>query len=314
MGVHPWWSSFGRAVAVADDLICKPARDFASVIAAGAAPPITLTGLRECAETGHAAVSLELEVERPQDLAYPVRATEPIAVVFAAGDEQPCVLALRNDFPDTPHQNWTPQGAPCSLCIDDRPWAEAKLTFRPADLVRRIQLWLAKAARGDLHDTAQPPDPLFFALQLAIILPRSALLSADRPAELIGFVRQDNPAIIITRTIADTEPRRAGPPGFVVMEFRAQPQVITRFRHAPVTLAALNAELEQVGINLDGEIKARLKAWAGIGNDSVRRLSSRFAIIIAFPVATPDGRTADDLRAFISLDTAGEIGVNGASW
>lgn len=310
MGIHPWWAGFGQAITSPDDLTSPAARELASAIAAGTVPAVTITGLKECTRTGHTALALEIEVERPQDLAQPIRATEPVAVVFAAQGGQPGVLALRDDFPDTPHQNWTPQSAPCSLCIDDRPWSEAKLTYRPADLIRRIQLWLAKAARGELHDTAQPPDPLFFVSQLAIIIPRSALLPAANPAELIGFVRHDNPALIITRTAAETEPRRQGLPGFVVMQFRAQPRAMTRFRHAPVTLAALNAELQPAGINLNDEIRTRLRAWAGIANDSVRRLSSRLAIVVAFPVTTPDGKTADDLRAFISLDTAGQIGVN----
>jgi hypothetical protein len=163
MSIHPWWAGFGQAVTSPDDLTSPAARELASAIAAGTVPAVTLTGLRECAQTGHTAVGLEVEVERPQDLAYPLRVTEPVAVVFAAQGGQPRVLALRADFPDTPHQNWTPQGAPCSLCVDDRPWSEAKLTYRPADLIRRIQLWLAKAARGELHDTAQPPDPLRLA-------------------------------------------------------------------------------------------------------------------------------------------------------
>jgi hypothetical protein len=85
---------------------------------------------------------------------------------------------------------------------------------------------------------------------------------------------------------------------------------MTRLRHAPVTLAALAAELRQGGIDLDQEIRARLTTWAGIANDSVRRLSSRLAIVIGFPVTTPDGKTTNDLRAFISVDTAGQIGVN----
>src|SRR5262249_9853833 len=93
------------------------------------------------------------------------------------------------------------------------------------------------------------------------------------------------------------------------MQFRAQLQSMTRLRHAPVTLAALHAELQQAGIDLNGEIKIHLKGWAGIANDSVRRLSSRLAIVVAFPVAAPDGKTTDDLRAFISFDTAGQIGV-----
>src|SRR5258708_38521755 len=126
--------------------------------------------------------------------------------------------------------------------VADRPWPEAKLTYRPADLIRRIQLWLAKAARGELHDTAQPPDPLFFVSQLAIVIPRSALQAATTPAELIGFVRQDNPALIITRAAAETAPRRQRLPGFVEIEFRAKPQSLTRFRRAPVTLAVRPAE------------------------------------------------------------------------
>jgi hypothetical protein len=72
-----------------------------------------------------------------------------------------------------------------------RVWTHA---LKPVDFVRRIQLWLAKAARGELHDTAQPPDPLFFVSQLTMIVPRAALLPADNPVELIGFVRPEKRA------------------------------------------------------------------------------------------------------------------------
>lgn len=278
-------------------------------VVAGVIPGVTVTELKACAQNGRNAVAVSIEVERPQDLAHPIRVTEPVAVVFEAQGTQPGVLALRDDFPDTPHQNWTPPDAPCSLCVDDRPWPEARLTYRPVDFIRRIQLWLAKAARGELHDTAQPPDPLFFVSRVGIIVPRAALLAAADPVELIGFVRPDNRALIITRTAAEAEPRRRGLPGFVVIGFRAEPQTMTRLRHAPVTFATLHAELQQGGINLIEEIKARLRAWAGIANDSVRRLSSRLAILVAFPITTADGKATDDLRAFISLETAGQIGV-----
>jgi hypothetical protein len=127
MALHPWWSGFGQAVTSADDLTSMPARELVSAVMAGVVPAATMTGLKACAKTGHTAVALEIEVERPQDLAHPIRATEPIAVVFDARGGQPHVLALRDDFPDTPHQNWTPQDAPCSLCVDDRPWPEARL-------------------------------------------------------------------------------------------------------------------------------------------------------------------------------------------
>src|SRR5262249_58949035 len=100
MGIHPWWSGFGQPVASADDLTSAPAREFASAIAAGTLPGAALTGLMEGAAAGHSGVALEIEVERPQDLAYPIRAIEPIAVVFAAESTPPRVLALRDDFPD----------------------------------------------------------------------------------------------------------------------------------------------------------------------------------------------------------------------
>ena len=176
MGIHPWWAGFGQAVTSPDDL----------TLPAGARVGIRRRRRHRSGRHAHGLERVRDDRARgrrvlrsrssgPKTSRYPIRATEPVAVVFAAEGGQPRVLALRDDFPDTPHQNWTPQDAPCSLCIDDRPWPEAKLTYRPADLIRRIQLWLAKAARGELHDTAQPPDPLFFVSQLAIIIPRSAL-------------------------------------------------------------------------------------------------------------------------------------------
>ena len=80
---------------------------------------------------------------------------------FSEGTRGPVVLALRPDFPDTPHQNWVPDGVPFSLCIDDRPWQEARLLYTPAELLHRIMKWFERAGRGGLHDLRQPLDPFF---------------------------------------------------------------------------------------------------------------------------------------------------------
>jgi hypothetical protein len=309
MPIHPWWASFGPTIATAEDLTPTPARALASALATGKLAGVALVELKQ-SKAGHAAVRIDVDVERPQDLAFPIKATEPIAVVFPPGNGPPSILALREDFPDDPpHQNWTPEGAPCSLCIDDRPWAEAKLTWTPADLVRRVQLWLAKCARGELHDPAQPLDPLFFRSELALLIPAAALTSSAQPAELIGFMRPDNPQLILTRPLSAPGQHTAGGPRFVVLAFRAAPQAMSRFRHAPITLAGLAGEMAQCGVDLLNEIKARLTDWAGLASDGIRRLSSQLAIVVAFPVTVGHGRTTDDLRAFVTLDTAGEIGV-----
>ncbi|WP_284180182.1 Mov34/MPN/PAD-1 family protein [Rhabdaerophilum sp. SD176] len=306
MALHTWWTTFGTEVADTAGLIPVLARELASLAMAGALPGMTLIGLRQSTELGYAAVGLEVAVERPQDLAHPIRAIEQVAVVLPYAGGQPSIVSLREDFPDTLHQNWSPPGGPYALCIDDRPWAEARLTTSANDIARRIQLWLAKAARGELHDPAQPPDPLFFTSQLGLVLPQAALADTKEPGEVAGIVRPDNQNLIISRP-ADPSDRQ--PPAFTVLAFQAQPQTMARLRHAPDTLAALADELGKCGIRLMDELKNRLKAWAGLEHADVRRLASRLAVVVVFPVAEGQCRAVNDFRAFLTFDTAGEIGV-----
>jgi Prokaryotic E2 family A/Prokaryotic homologs of the JAB domain/ThiF family len=255
---------------------------------------------------GYAGVALDVDVERPQDLAHPIKGVEPIAVLFRFDNGSPTVLSLREDFPDTLHQNWSPPGTPRALCIDDRPWPEARLSATASDIARRIQLWLAKAARGELRDATQPPDPLFFTTLLGLILPGAALVDSKEPVELAGYVRPDNQNLIIAEPANAADPRA---PVFSVLTFRARSQAMAPLRRAPDTLAALAAELDKCSIGLVDEVKRRLREWAGFDRADVRRLSSRFAIVVEFPVAEGAGRCVNDFRAFLTLDTAGEIGV-----
>jgi proteasome lid subunit RPN8/RPN11 len=307
MDLHSWWSNFG-AVCATDDLSSGRAQSLVALIVRGGARGVRLIEIRR--DEALDGVYVELEVERPQILAHPLKGTEPIAFVFPRNDEQPRILALRADFPDTPHQNWTPENAPCSLCIDDRPWSEAKLTLTSADLVRRVQLWLAKAARGDLHDPSQPLDPLFFRSALSLVIPPSVFATpAAQPAELLGFARHDNPGVVLTRQAAGTNAADAKQARFLVLPFLAEPQKMARLRHAPATLGGLHAELDRCGIDLLRELKNTLVGWTGMEETNLRRLNSQLIILVIFPVQEGVGRSVNDLRAFVSNETAGEIGV-----
>ena len=304
--LHPWWLGFGQPV-VSDAITSDTARAVVTYTASGRAPAVSLVETRQSDDGALAALHLDVEVERPQDLGAPILSVEPVAVVFGPSGEQPAVLALRPDFPETMHQNWTPDDTPRALCIDDRPWEEARLAFTPADFIRRIQLWLAKAARGELHDTAQPLEPLFFRNPATIILPSAALTPADRPAELIGQLRNEHETIIVTEFV---RPGGNSPdPQFVVVPLRAVPQGMQRLQHAPQTLDALAQQLQGCGINLGVELRARVTEWAGLDATAIRRLQARIALVVVFPVAAADGRLADDLRAFITHDSAGDVGV-----
>lgn len=307
MSIHPWWSGFGKEAGSLDDLTAAPARGLASALAAGRIHGATLAEIRR--DENCEAVRFDVDVERPQDLAYQIKGTEPIAVLFPFGGGRPSVLALRDDFPDTMHQNWSPQGAPCSLCVDDRPWAEARLTWTPAELVRQIQLWLAKAARGDLHDAAQPPDPLFFRSALTLVIPPSAVADDGAIPELAGYSRQDNLNVVFTHSAPASGKGNDGPCRLAVLYFKASPQRMTRLRRAPTALAGLAEELERCGIDLLGEIKTRVTAWAGVHDDNLRRLSSLLAIVVAFPVQDGEGVSGNDVRAFLTFEPAGEVGI-----
>ena len=304
--LHPWWPAFGQPVAP-DALTPSAAQAVVAYVVSGRAPAVRLVGARQADGGTLAALHLDIEVERPQDLAVPIRSVEPVAAVFEIAGGQPTVLALRPDFPETMHQNWTPDDMPRALCVDDRPWAEAQLTFTPADIMRRIQLWLAKAARGELHDRAQPLEPLFFRNPAKIILPAAALTQASNPTELIGHLRSEHSTIIVTEVAG-----RGGhqnDPKFVVVPLRVAPQGMRRLQHAPQTLDALARQLDECGTDLGAVLRARVIEWAGVDSAAVQRLQARIALVIAFPVAGYDDRLADDLRAFITHDTAGDVGI-----
>jgi hypothetical protein len=56
------------------------------------------------------------------------------------------------------------------------------------------------------------------------------------------------------------------------------------------------------------DLKVRLRGWAGIKREDARRLGERLIIVVQFPT-TSGGRTANDVRAFLTTLDAGSIGV-----
>lgn len=287
MGLHSWLAAFGEEVPAGTVVDLPAAQAFARLVDGGRVHGAAFVAVRQ--DPRNVAVHIEVEVERPQDLAHPIKAVEPIAVVFPRAGGRPSVLALRDDFPDTPHQNSTPPNTPASLCIDDRPWAEARLTYSPMGLARQIQLWLAKAASGELHDRSLPPEPLFFPDPISIVLPSAALRET---------------ALIITEPAAPGERKRPGT--VTVLRLRAQAQALTRMRHTPKSLAALAEELKRRGVDLLEDLKTHLLAWSS--GDMRPRLASLLVMVVEFPVIDEGGKEAIEYRAFVTLQSAGEIG------
>lgn len=104
----------------------------------------------------------------PHGIGYPER----LALEVAKDPKQlVAVHALRKTFPRLMHQNLTPKGAPTSLCLYYEPARAVQRTWTPQNFLGRIQTWLEKAARDELHAADQPPEQLFFVTPFELVLP-----------------------------------------------------------------------------------------------------------------------------------------------
>lgn len=252
----------------------------------------------------------QVRTERPQRPVASIDRVEPIAILFGDGKHGPCVLALREDFPDTPHQARLPKGMPFCICIDDRPWAEAKSAYSPAELGHRILQWFRKAARGELHDAAQPLEPFFSVNSpYELIMPREAWASdATKVVELIGIIQdQQRPTMV---TLLPAERRQDADPVISVIAYDLSAETMSRMRQAPATLADLAEEALRRGVDIVADLKSRLHGWYA---DERRAaiLNSHPCILLRLPMINPVTGSLEGLDpvGFMVGGTVGDVGV-----
>ncbi len=134
-------------------------------------------------------VVVDLDVEVPQAPVHDIRRVERVSVGFDRKDQRtPEVLALRVDFPVTPHQNLRPRERPRSLCLFEEHYIDLKRRWTPAMLVERLREWLRLTARGELHGEDQPLEALLLNTAGTIVVPHQLFdIHADGPAQLVDF-------------------------------------------------------------------------------------------------------------------------------
>ncbi|MFY6079550.1 ThiF family adenylyltransferase [Acinetobacter baumannii] len=81
------------------------------------------------------------------------------------------VFALRKNFPTLMHQNQRGRDQPASLCLYFEPTISVLRTWTPQNFLRRIQWWLEKSSKNELHPADQPVENLFFQSKYELILP-----------------------------------------------------------------------------------------------------------------------------------------------
>jgi integrative and conjugative element protein (TIGR02256 family) len=308
--LHPWLENWGEP--------CDPsvlqnplASHLIRFVAAHGAGVAQIVGARRFGQAE--LVVLEAQTGRPQRPAYPLNRSETVGILFPEEGAAPIVLALRIDFPDTPHQNWVPAQIPACLCVDDRPWVEARQTYTSGQLVHRIVNWFKLAGMGELHESGRAPDPFFTGLNFEIILPASIFaLEAHEKADLIGFIQAGKRhPVIIAQVYEPGRHRGIVAGGFVLTTYAMQPQSMRRLRHVPTTLGELAAELAPHGIDLFVDLAGKIDGWAGIDKRDAFRLTSQLVVVLKVPVIDPTSGSATrvDNLAFVTDQSVGAIGV-----
>ena len=305
--VEDWLAAFAKSVD-AESLANPQAKGVGAFLRRYAADIATVIEIRRD-HSERELIIIDLLTGAPQAPVYPVLTTERVGILFVGPDHLPFVVALRDDFPDTEHQHIVPEGHPAVICIDDRPWAEARLTWTPAELIERILMWFRRAARGELHDARQPLDPILLGSPLSFIVARSIL--GDDTGDLFAEHDPDLDNVLRVKRSAEARKITQGMEPVAVFGYRVAPERMKRLRYAPVDLAGLASMLTERGVDLLANIGARLTAALSAGKSGAWLLNSRAAVIVEMPILSP--RTSEvegtDTRAFVTAVAAGDIAL-----
>lgn len=267
------------------------------------------------------AVVLDVDVELSQRPAHDVQRQERLAVVFFAKEEtHPEVFALRKDFPAVPHLNLRSRDFPASLCLDERPFDDAKLDWRVPTFLERIRDWLAQTAKGQLHGDDQPLEPLLFDPVEDLVLPDDVLIggSGNAPEWLsITWVqREAGLSTAIARRLDMTTPQQEF--NWVALVVSCPPQMHGVIRHMPRTLEELHDFMVLSDFDLLEYLRGAMADWIRGSRDEFERvLGARLILVVRLPKTRTYNREefeSVENRAFALTTTVKEVGADIGVW
>lgn len=206
------------------------------------------------------------------------------------------VQALRRDFPVLIHQNQTGEDSPPSLCLYFEPTLSVNRTWTPQNFLRRIQWWLEKSARGELHPADQPVEELFFESRFELILPWDLdALRTDAGNNALVLVRKPSrPDKGWTAFLQVVPPEAPKKPETVLVTLELPGIVQGEVERNPVSLGQLDRILSARGLDLLPVLTHALQEKIGGQGEekNARQLST--VILLAVPVlrmgdTTPEG-------------------------
>ena len=257
-------------------------------------------------------VIIDFRTGCPQRPVYPIKPTERLAVRFISDDEMPFVYVLRSDFPDTPHQYLPVEDNPPVICIDDRPWTEARLTWTTIEFFNRILIWFERAARGELDDARQPLDPVMNLNRDSFIISHDDLAQADN-IDLVCVMYASSKSIMLRVKHRDAVQKSEKGRLFPLSPFicRIESESMKRLRRTPANLGSLHDMLSARGVDLFKDMRKQFSDWLEQTPQPQSRIRTPLVIIVEMPIIAPDEeiKNGTDLRAFITTCLVGDIAV-----
>lgn len=301
-----------------EDLTIGKAKEIASSIETGYLSYVKLVECRVLERTGLESVIFDVEVELGQkNNVNAIEKYERIAVIFDSRDEcYPEVLSLRDDFPKVPHTNLREQDYPTSLCLYAQPYSEVKLFLTPTRFIERTRQWLADTARGILHGTYQPLEPLFLESEKQLIIPFDLFrdLKTDHPAllEVYGIKVNKNYTFIVQQKDSHDNNKKVE---YVAVALQCVPQAHGVIHRKPVNLSQLHEFTSGAGFDLLNALRGILQKWHS-GGKLVHLWDYGFMLVIAFPKTRGEGGSieATDIWGFLFIDNIKKIGTEIGVW
>ncbi|KQW69848.1 ThiF family adenylyltransferase [Methylibium sp. Root1272] len=212
------------------------------------------------------------------------------------------VHALRKTFPRLMHQNLTPEGAPAGLCLYYEPTRAVQRTWTPQNFLSRIQTWLEKAARDELHAADQPAEQLFFMTPFELVLPWNfdqLRQAADVAFQVIEGPDRPGPGrtYFLRPTSKGAQPERA----FAPILLRLQPVIHGRVDIDPPDLGGLADLLAARGLNLRLSIAQAVQEQVGTEGAPAAADSNFSVLLLEIPVSRAEGAAVEHVvrRAYL---------------
>ena len=285
-------------------LATSKARDLAQAL-----PALPYVRLLECRTGGDPTVDyliVELEVELPQFPVNDIRKFETCAIAFpSAPDASPDILALREDFPQVPHLNLREQEFPKSLCVYEDAFAETGFKWSPVRFIEDVRTWLARTARGDLHQPGQPLEPLMEAGAPELIVP-NGLLKDVKSGEYLFlrhgmFAGNTNTILVLERV---TSPASAS---MFAVYLVGNVQTHGLIRKRPGNLADLQDFLKTAGIDVIAACQEAMRQYLDLGGRTGEQ--TIMTVLVDLPKARHKGEPEEwrDRLAFITHEAVDEL-------